>query len=135
VEDLDHQELNKDIVKFIINIDNEHQLFYFKSLVNEINNKENFNVFSPYFNGNILVLFLSLKENKLMGDLHNFSINLFLKIQKSKLEQIINKDREILAKYISVNHTKFIKKTNGSFIKMIIDNGNIEIDGDRYEIL
>ncbi len=132
---MDHQELNKDIVKFIINIDNEHQLFYFKSLVNEINNKENFNVFSPYFNGNILVLFLSLKENKLMGDLHNFSINLFLKIQKSKLEQIINKDREILAKYISVNHTKFIKKTNGSFIKMIIDNGNIEIDGDRYEIL
>lgn len=132
---MDHQELNKDIVKFIINIDNEHQLFYFKSLVNEINNKENFNVFSPYFNGNILVLFLSLKENKLMGDLHNFSINLFLKIQKSKLEQIINKDREILAKYISVNQTKFIKKTNGSFIKMIIDNGNIEIDGDRYEIL
>lgn len=132
---MDHQELNKDIVKFIINIDNEHQLFYFKSLVNKINNKENFNVFSPYFNGNILVLFLSLKENKLMGDLHNFSINLFLKIQKSKLEQIINKDREILAKYISVNQTKFIKKTNGSFIKMIIDNGNIEIDGDRYEIL
>lgn len=132
---MDHQELNKDIVKFIINIDNEHQLFYFKSLVNEINNKENFNVFSPYFNGNILVLFLNLKENKVMGDLHNLSINLFLKIQKSKLEQIINKDREILAKYISVNQTKFIKKTNGSFIKMIIDNGNIEIDGDRYEIL
>ncbi len=132
---MDHQELNKDIVKFIINIDNEHQLFYFKSLVNEINNKENFNVFSPYFNGNILVLFLNLKENKVMGDLHNLSINLFLKIQKSKLEQIINKDREILAKYISVNQTKFIKKTNGSFIKMIIDNGNIEFDGDRYEIL
>ena len=132
---MDHQELNKDIVKFIINIDNEHQLFYFKSLVNEINNKENFNVFSPYFNGNILVLFLNLKENKVMGDLHNLSINLFLKIQKSKLEQIINKDREILAKYISVNQTKFIKKTNGSFIKMIIDTGNIEIDGDRYEIL
>lgn len=132
---MDHQELNKDIVKFIINIDNEHQLFYFKSLVNEINNKENFNVFSPYFNGNILVLFLNLKENKVMGDLHNLSINLFLKIQKSKLEQIINKDREILAKYISVNQTNFIKKTNGSFIKMIIDNGNIEIDGDRYEIL
>lgn len=132
---MDHQELNKDIVKFIINIDNEHQLFYFKSLVNEMNDKENFNVFSPYFNGNILVLFLNLKENKVMGDLHNLSINLFLKIQKSKLEQIINKDREILAKYISVNQTKFIKKTNGSFIKMIIDNGNIEIDGDRYEIL
>lgn len=132
---MDHQELNKNIVKFIINIDNEHQLFYFKSLVNEINNKENFNVFSPFFNGNILVLFLNLKENKVMGDLHNLSINLFLKIQKSKLEQIINKDREILAKYISVNQTNFIKKTNGSFIKMIIDNGNIEIDGDRYEIL
>ena len=63
---MDHQELNKDIVKFIINIDNEHQLFYFKSLVNEMNDKENFNVFSPYFNGNILVLFLNLKENKVI---------------------------------------------------------------------